>query len=193
MLSSTWNALERGEIEETAAFEAIGTEISIPPASVREVLDQAKSTLRVDTDLIAKLVELKESTNVKFVAMTNIAKNDFAYLCKFLTDWSLFDQVFTSFDIGLRKPEAEFYNVVLREAGANASESIFVDDKLENVIGARSVGINGVVFESGPKLLQILNSLLQEPINSGYQYLDYGAGTYSKIEDATAIHSKFSC
>lgn len=193
MLSPVWSALERGEIEETVAFEAIGLELSINPEFIREALAQAKTTLRVDTKLIAKLRDLKALTDVKVVAMTNIARNDYAYLCKILTDWSLFDQVFTSFEIGIRKPEFEFYKVVLREAGANPSETIFVDDKIENVIAARSLGINGIVFESGPKLLRGLNSLLLDAISRGRHYLKDNAGKrHSMIEDGTPIHDNFS-
>jgi hypothetical protein len=86
MLCPVWNALERGEIEETTAFEAIGTELSIDPESICEALAQAKTTLRVDTELITKLRDLKASTDVMFMAMTNIARNDYVYLCRVLTD-----------------------------------------------------------------------------------------------------------
>ena len=193
MLSPIWNALERGEIEETAAFEAIGTELSIDPDFIRAALAQARTTLRVDTELIAKLRELKASTGVRVVAMTNIGKNDYGYLCEFLTDWSLFDQVFTSFEVGTRKPELEFYKFVLREARADPSGTIFVDDKIENVIAARSLGINGIVFESGYKLLRELNSLLLNSISRGRHYLKDNAGKHhSMIEDGTPIHDNFS-
>ena len=88
---SSLERLGRGEVEETAAFEAIGTELSIDHESIRAALAQARTTLRVDTELVANLPSLKALADVRVVAMANTGKNDYAYLRKFLTDWSLFD------------------------------------------------------------------------------------------------------
>ena len=96
--------------------------------------------------------------------------------------------MFTSFETQIRKPELEFYKTSLCEARANPSEMIFVDDKAENVIAARSLGIKGIAFEYGSKLLRPLNSLLLDPIIRSGHYLKDNAGKHhSTIEDGTPI------
>ena len=48
----------------------------------------------------------------------------------------------------LLKPDTMIYRCALQRFGIEAEESIFVDDKAENVDGAKAVGIDGIVFDN---------------------------------------------
>ncbi|MFA9430527.1 HAD-IA family hydrolase [Egicoccus sp. AB-alg2] len=52
-----------------------------------------------------------------------------------------FDRVLASCHLGARKPDARFFHGLLDELGYAAAEVLFVDDREENVTGAREVGI----------------------------------------------------
>jgi glucose-1-phosphatase len=52
-----------------------------------------------------------------------------------------FNKAYYSHIIGLRKPEKEIYSFVLQDAGLKAAETLFIDDLLDNIDGAKSVGI----------------------------------------------------
>lgn len=54
-----------------------------------------------------------------------------------------------SHDIGLRKPDEECYQYLIDDAGLNPESTLFLDDRLDNIEGARSVGL---------KTIQILNA-----------------------------------
>lgn len=56
----------------------------------------------------------------------------------------LFERVYYSQDTGLRKPERALFERVLRENGLEAARTLFVDDTLENVEGARAAGLQGL-------------------------------------------------
>lgn len=56
----------------------------------------------------------------------------------------LFERVYYSQDTGLRKPERALFERVLRENGLDAARTLFVDDMLENVEGARAAGLQGL-------------------------------------------------
>lgn len=56
-----------------------------------------------------------------------------------LTD--MFDKAYFSHEIGARKPDRQAYEVVLRDAGILASQTLFIDDLQMNIEGARKVGI----------------------------------------------------
>ncbi|MET7282989.1 HAD-IA family hydrolase [Kribbella sp. NPDC005582] len=60
-------------------------------------------------------------------------------------DW--FDQSFYSCDLGLRKPDPEYFRAILSATGAPASSVLFLDDLEVNVDGARSIGINAEVYD----------------------------------------------
>ncbi|MEL6588666.1 MAG: HAD family phosphatase [Bacteroidota bacterium] len=51
------------------------------------------------------------------------------------------DHVFLSFEMGMRKPDAEIYLTALETAGWKAEETLFLDDSRPNIEGAAAVGI----------------------------------------------------
>lgn len=53
-----------------------------------------------------------------------------------------FDRVIGSCHLGARKPDARFFHGLLDELGCEAHEVLFVDDREENVTGARELGID---------------------------------------------------
>ncbi len=54
---------------------------------------------------------------------------------------------FTSYELGLLKPEPEIYEAVRERLGCAFSEMIFVDDKSKNVQAAQKLGIHGIIFD----------------------------------------------
>jgi putative hydrolase of the HAD superfamily len=64
---------------------------------------------------------------------------------------SLFDQLIFSARVGVAKPDARIYTLALGQLPATAN-LLFIDDRPENVIGARRAGIPGVIFRSAEQL-----------------------------------------
>ncbi len=52
-----------------------------------------------------------------------------------------FDKVYYSHDLGFRKPNAEIYLKVLEKEGLLAAETLFIDDRLDNIEAAAKLGI----------------------------------------------------
>jgi glucose-1-phosphatase len=55
-----------------------------------------------------------------------------------------FDKAYYSHLIGLRKPGKEAYQYVLDQNGLNPAETLFIDDTLPNIDGAKEVGIETI-------------------------------------------------
>ena len=71
----------------------------------------------------------------------------------------LFDRVFVSAELDLVKPDAAIYQHVIDELGIAASDFVFIDNKAENVEGAKAVGGDGHVFTDAASLEAWLRSL----------------------------------
>jgi len=56
----------------------------------------------------------------------------------------LFEKIYLSHEIGIRKPDVACYEYVLRDANLKGSETVFVDDNRLNLKGAESAGINTI-------------------------------------------------
>ena len=57
-----------------------------------------------------------------------------------------FDQVTFSYRLGVIKPEREIYEYALRGLGVAPAEALFLDDRPENIEGARGVGLRTELF-----------------------------------------------
>ncbi|MDP5170917.1 MAG: HAD family phosphatase [Bacteroidia bacterium] len=58
------------------------------------------------------------------------------------------DHLFFSFDMGLRKPDAEIYLAALTQMGWKAEETLFVDDSWTNIEAAQQLGIQTYWMET---------------------------------------------
>ena len=64
-----------------------------------------------------------------------------------------FERVFLSFEMHLAKPSPDIFLEALREAGIDASSTLFIDDSEANCRAAESVGINALVENTGHRWL----------------------------------------
>lgn len=70
-----------------------------------------------------------------------------------------FDGVYVSGELKLLKPDAAIYQYVLDDLGISGADAVFIDNKAENVRGARALGITGHVFTDPGTLRAFLESL----------------------------------
>jgi putative hydrolase of the HAD superfamily len=61
-------------------------------------------------------------------------------------NYDLFDVIMFSAEEGVRKPDPEMYQRMLSRLGVNAKEAIFIDDRADNIDGARAVGMYGIHY-----------------------------------------------
>ncbi len=65
-----------------------------------------------------------------------------------------FDQVTFSYELGVIKPEAAIYRHAIEGLGVEPEEALFLDDREDNVEGARAAGIHAEVFHSWEEFLE---------------------------------------
>ncbi len=60
----------------------------------------------------------------------------------------IFLAFFSSCYVGIQKPDIRIFQMALRVMQRDANECIFVDDRVENVEGARKAGMDGIHFQN---------------------------------------------
>ncbi len=73
----------------------------------------------------------------------------------------IFEQEFYSCHLGIAKPKPEFFEEITIRLGQPAASILFVDDRMENVLAARKVGLRAEVYDAAtgaPILYEILHS-----------------------------------
>ena len=71
-----------------------------------------------------------------------------------------FDQVFLSYEIGLRKPNPAIFNYVLDTISQKPQHGLFIDDLKENVNSAQTTGLNTLHYPHNQPLRQGCKNLL---------------------------------
>lgn len=185
--SPTWFDYERGKRLEEECYARLGKEFDLQPEEIRRAFQQARDSLQADNEFIALVRKLKAQAKgrLRVFAMSNISLPDYEVLRKKPADWDIFDEVFTSGAAGERKPNLGFYRQVLAATGVEPRQTIFVDDKLENVLSARSLGMHGIVFENPEPVRRALRNLIGNPIERGRNYLKHNAGRLLSVTAST--------
>jgi len=154
----SWRKAQTGEIAVTDYWADVLLQLGLTPDDVRDLADDFYSGDQLDADNIAYINYLRaEGFTVALLS------NDSLELIPKLEAYdliNLFDPLVVSAQIGVMKPEAEAYQAVLNRLDRPASETIFIDDRLENVIGAKSLGIKAVHYHDGLDLRASLADLL---------------------------------
>jgi putative hydrolase of the HAD superfamily len=57
-----------------------------------------------------------------------------------------------SFQLGIAKPDPAIYRHTLDELGSRPEETLFIDDKRENVEAARALGIQAIQYSTVERL-----------------------------------------
>ena len=60
-----------------------------------------------------------------------------------------FDRVYLSHRVGLRKPMKEIFQLVLDENSLKAEHTLFIDDSIQHIEGAKLLGIQTIHLKKG--------------------------------------------
>lgn len=187
--SSIWFEYEKGNLTEHDAYAAVAEEFCVTPSAVAEAFQQARESLKPNLEFLALVMQLKKEHGLKVFAMSNISAPDWEFLRNQATpeQWAVFDRVFTSAEMGERKPNLGFYRRVLEAAGVDPERTVFVDDKPENVLSARSLGVKGVVFTNSRDVGRELKNFFGDPAARAKEWLRCNAGKMQSVTNSGVV------
>ncbi|KAB8226112.1 Haloacid dehalogenase-like hydrolase-domain-containing protein [Aspergillus novoparasiticus] len=188
LISQTWSDYERGKLNENSCYQGLAENFGIDSADIAHAVRQARESLVTDTAIMNIISEIRAgASHIAIFAMSNISQPDYAALLLDHREMCSFDRVFPSGCYGTRKPELSFYNKVLQEIDTPPEKVIFVDDQLENVISAQSIGIHGIVYTDAAELGRQLRNLIFDPVDRGRGFLRRNAGQLHSITETNQI------
>jgi putative hydrolase of the HAD superfamily len=152
--------LDQGTSSIAEYWAAVGTDLGVEwsPIDVHELwaIDH-RGWLSVDPGTLSVLHALADG-GTRLALLSN-AGPDFGGWLRHGSFAPLFERVFVSGELQLLKPHAEIYEHVIDELGITPAQLLFVDNKSENVEGAKAVGGNGHVFTDAAALESWLRAL----------------------------------
>ena len=158
--SEAWNEAQRGQRSVESYWQAVGEELGIPPDQVPQLRRDFYRGDKLDPGLLDLIRQLRDEGH-----KVGLMSNNSLHLLKLLDEHrldGLFDAVVISAQIGVMKPAPEAFQAILDKLGADASNSVFIDDYARNVDGARAVGMRAIHFRPGMDLRAALQEFLDE-------------------------------
>lgn len=73
---------------------------------------------------------------------------------------ALFERAYMSHELKMRKPDREIYEAALKGSRLAAGETLFIDDSVVNVEGARAAGINAIHLPSPFQLGELVGAVI---------------------------------
>lgn len=142
--SEHWLELNRGKLTEVELIDLYHQLYQLDPKKLVILMEEVKKSLlpiENSFDLLTKL-----QTNYSLYALTDNVREIMIFLRKQYNFWDQFKGVVVSAEVGFLKPTPEIYRYLLEKFCLNANETLFIDDHLPNVEGARSAGLHSIQF-----------------------------------------------
>jgi 2-haloacid dehalogenase len=98
------------------------------------------------------LREIRDSKKYRLYALTNWSEQTFPWALQQFEFLHWFDGIVVSGHEKTRKPFPEFFQILFDRHQVNPATSLFIDDSLRNIEGAKAVGLPGIHFQSPDQL-----------------------------------------
>ncbi|HLE57742.1 MAG TPA: HAD family phosphatase [Rhodothermia bacterium] len=111
---------------------------------------------RAHPESLAVVRDLAASKSVRMCIASNESEELSRYRMRLFGLTEIFDTFLASCWIGVRKPAADFFERCLEVTAARAEQSVFVDDREENIEAAAAFGFRVILFQSAEQLRRAL-------------------------------------
>ncbi|MCK0124183.1 HAD family phosphatase [Gelidibacter sp. F2691] len=108
---------------------------------------------------VAILKKLIDNKDYKVVALTNWSHETFPIALERFEFLHWFEGIIVSGEEKTRKPFKEIYELTLSRFDIEANRAVFIDDNLRNIVAAKDMGINTILFKDPENLAADLKAL----------------------------------
>jgi putative hydrolase of the HAD superfamily len=155
--SDLFKKLETGLLGEEAFY--LATKQFIPDPVSSEQVEHAWDAMLLDFRVSSLSFLETLSKNYKLYLLSNTNSIHYKRVIEILEKDTgrnsldgYFSKAWYSHLIGMRKPDHEAYEFVLKDAGIKPSETFFIDDTVENIEAAERMGIKSRLLLPGEKV-----------------------------------------
>jgi len=157
-----FDAFEIGQISPDDFRNALRTELETPLSDAE--IDRCWNAMLLDLppERVQLLARLKQQKRTFLLSNTNaIHKAAFDKIIENQHGISslgcLFEQDYYSHLLKMRKPNEEVFHYILETHGLRAEETLFVDDSLQHIEGAKKVGLHAIHMTGETDIIRIFS------------------------------------
>ena len=155
-----WNESDRGVLSPEELLEAFIANNPAYEKEIRQVIDAVGDTISLMPYTVEWVKGLKEKGYHLYI-LSNYAEYTYEKTSHKMEFLPYMDGVVFSYRCKLIKPEKEIYEYICKTYELKPEESVFLDDRKDNVEAARNMGMHDIVFENYAQDSETLEQLLK--------------------------------
>ena len=182
--SDAWHQAQLGEGTAGGYWQAIGESLNLTTDALSSFRRDFWAGDRLDRQLLQRIHRWK-TAGYQIALLSNHTFELEALIDEHQLR-SLFDLIVISAHEGIAKPASRIFWRALNQMGINPADALFIDDFLENVSGAKNVGLHAIQFEHPNQAIKMIEQLL--PLQIKEAKLDRAispAGGESLVQEST--------
>lgn len=148
VLNPVWNEFDRGIWTDEMMQDAfIKNDPGLEPEIRQMMGDRFKGFLK-KFDYTDKWLDDLKAKGYKLYILSNFSGKAFTECADELDYVSKVDAAVISYRVKMIKPDPAIYRYIIDTYSLNPSETVFIDDNVDNINAAKEFGINGILFTS---------------------------------------------
>lgn len=144
--------------------EIIGNNKEYEP-EIRYFMAHYPDVVKGEMEGMSDLLKQLKSEGYKFYGLTNWCNKVHQTMAQYEI-FQLLDGYIISSEEKVIKPEPEIYHRLFNKYNLKPEECIFADDRVENIVGGRNVGMDGIIFVDAVQYEKELRQLISKYQNS---------------------------
>jgi 2-haloacid dehalogenase len=126
---------------------------------IRAYDERYLESLRGAIDPVVEILRVLKNEEYPLYALSNWPAEKFALVRPSYPFFDWFDGLVISGEVGLMKPDKAIFELLLERIGRPAHECLFIDDHDRNIIAAKELGFQTILFHSPQQLKTDLRNL----------------------------------
>jgi putative hydrolase of the HAD superfamily len=135
-----------GRATEADVWQHVADTFSLDDETLGQLIRDFWSGVQLDTELVEFVRSLRPRYRTAILSDAWPGVRD-VFTQVFGLD-AVVDEIIISAEEGIAKPDPRIFRIAAERLGVQPQEAVFVDDRPENVHGARAVGMRGIQFET---------------------------------------------
>ena len=157
--SPLWDENDRGVMSTQELADGFVANAPEYETQIREAFKQVGGTIELMPHAV-KWVEDLKARGYHLYIISNYGEYTYEQTEHKLKFLPYMDGIIFSFQYKMLKPQREIYETLLQKFQLEPEECVFIDDRLENVEGAKKSGFHGIQFHNYEQASSELNQLL---------------------------------
>jgi putative hydrolase of the HAD superfamily len=159
--SSIADSATIGRAEPDAIWEHVADKLSLSPDELNLFIQSFWAGDNLDEELIQFLKSCRP--HYKTAILSNAWNNLREALAEtyHIVEGQTVDHILISAELGVAKPDPKIYKILADTLGCQYHEILFVDDFIENIQAAKSLGIQTIHYQPNLDLINEIKSMLE--------------------------------